>query len=79
MLTEINTVLYHHFMKANPSTEWTPEERLAIIAEHTNHAITERFFFRPEKMILVIEKTRFVAMMNQNFLEANRDFILTAD
>lgn len=66
-------------MKTNPSTEWTADERLAVVAElaiELSDAITNG-----RHGVLGItfdhsERIHFLAMMPAEFLEANRDAIL---
>ncbi len=61
--------------KCNPSTSWTPEERLKVISEvvegiNPNNVVPSHVLFD------VYERIKFLASTNAEFLERNRTSIL---
>jgi len=63
-------------MNANPSSEWKPEERLQVIAEHVAHAMNNRLITDPRITAEVMDTISVVATQPADFLENNREGVL---
>lgn len=65
-------------LKPNPSSDWTPEERFAVIAwlsEKLKEVSRETSPYKNSSIQNIAERIRFVATRSSGFLEDNRDNI----
>jgi len=64
-------------MITNPSKEWTPLERLAVIAEITAYILNKQRILDPISQAEVLDTINVVASKPAHVLEENRRKILT--
>jgi hypothetical protein len=58
------------------SKEWTPEERLKVIAEIAGRMIKHPAVIRDKKLMDIQERLTFLALGSAEFLEINRKSII---